>query len=649
MPRKKKTQDNFETSLPDFEGKPLESDEAEKQQASAKLKYSVDSRRLKKRLADIYAEVKEENSLAESRRGASRKVKILTFSVFILAFLAGVSWLGFFFFEGGKKFSEENIKLAVDGSDKIYSGETVTYRLKYGNQGGLPLGMTALSVRYPEGFKIISSTPALEETSGNEWAIGSLGPGKEGEVEITGRFAGAANTDLTLRVFLDYRPANFNADFQKIVNFKIHSVPLPLEMTLTGPDQMMSGEQSGFALVVNNNTEEEFKDLELAFAWPTGFKAEAFSPATSGTTAVWSIASLLPHTSSTVRFKGSFTADAEGGEKTLKAIISSRDGDKVFSQNVFEKKISISQAALFLQVAANGAIDKQAINFGDKVIIAVNYENTGQITLKNMTLRLVLDTPSVDKKSLFDWAAIEDKISGTIKGEQKSDTIRRGIVSWNKSQIPALAEIKPGAKGTVELSLPVKKSDALDIKRLAEFKTIVYAEALAGQAIPTGGQANNNQPAGIQSNNLSLLLNSDLALSLQATFRETKNLPVQISQKYDVKSIYTVTWTLTNKLHEVTDLELAATLPENVDWENITSISAGEINYDENLKQVIWKLNRMPDSYNKATVSFDVGLKAEGEDRGREAVLIEKTRVQASDKLTGENILFWKDPVVTIL
>lgn len=642
MPRKKKIQDNLETSLPDFEGKPLESDEAERQPASAKLKYSADSRRLKKRLADIYAEVKEENSIVESQQRANRKVRVLTFAVFILAFLAGVSWLGFFFFEGGKKFSEENIKLVVDGSDQIYSGETVTYHLRYGNKGGLPMGETALSVRYPEGFKMVSSTPALEENSGNEWTIGTLSPGKEGEVEITGQFVGAADTDLTLRVFLDYRPANFNADFQKIVNFKIHSTPLPLEMVLNGPGQMMSGEQSDFILTVNNNTEKEFKDLELTFAWPTGFKAEVFSPAASSTTAVWSVASLLPHASSTVRFKGSFTADAEGGEKILKAVISSRDGDKVFTQNIFEKKISISKAALFLQVAVNGAIDKQAINFGDKVVIAVNYENTGQITLKNMTVRLVLDTPSVDKKSLFDWAAIEDKINGTIKGEQKSETVRRGIVSWNKSQIPALAEIKPGAKGTVELSLPVKKSDALDMARLKEYKTTVYAEALAGQA-------NSNQPASIQSNNLSLILNSDLALSLQATFRETKNLPVQISQKYDVKSIYTVSWTLTNKLHEVTDLELAATLPENVDWENITSVSAGEISYDENLKQVIWKLNRLPDSYNKATVSFDVGLKAEGEDRGREAILIEKTRVQAKDKLTGEDMLFWKDPVVTIL
>ena len=649
MPRKKKIQDNLEISLPDFEGKPLESEAAAEQKSSAKLKYSADSRRLKKRLADIYAEVKEENFIVESRQSANRKVRILTFAVFILAFLAGVSWLGFFFFEGGKKFSEENIKLAVDGSDKIYSGETVAYRLKYGNKGGLPLGETALSVRFPEGFKMVSSIPALEESAGGEWILGTLSPGKEGEVEITGQFAGAANTDLTLRVFLDYRPANFNADFQKIVNFKIHSIPLPLEMVLNGPDQMMSGEQSDFNLVINNNTEKEFKDLELTFAWPTGFKAESFSPATSGTTAVWSVTSLLPRASSTIRFKGSFTADAEGGEKTLKAIISLRNDSKIFAQNIFEKKVSISKAALFLQVAANGATDKQAINFGDKVIIAVNYEITGQITLKNMTLRLVLDTPSVDKKSLFDWAAIEDKINGTIKGEQKSDTVRRGIVSWNKSQIPALAEIKPGAKGSVELALPVKKSDVLDIKRLAEFKTIVYAEASAGQAMPAGRQANNNQPASIQSNNLSLILNSDLALSLQATFRETKNLPVQISQKYDVKSIYTITWTLTNKLHEVTDLELAAILPENVDWENITSVSAGEISYDENLKQVTWKLNRMPDSYNKATVSFDVGLKAEGEDRGREAVLIEKTRVQGSDKLTGESILFWKDPVVTIL
>jgi hypothetical protein len=136
---------------------------------------------------------------------------------------------------------------------------------------------------------------------------------------------------------------------------------------------------------------------------------------------------------------------------------------------------------------------------------------------------------------------------------------------------------------------------------------------------------------------------------MQATFRETKNLPARVGQTYDTKSTYTVAWTVTNTMHEVTDLILTATLPENVDWENITSVSSGEISFDDTTKQVIWKLNRLPTTATKATISFDVGVKAKDDDKGKEALITEKTRVEAKDKITGENILFWRDPIATML
>ncbi|KKS12943.1 MAG: hypothetical protein UU69_C0018G0006 [Candidatus Magasanikbacteria bacterium GW2011_GWA2_41_55] len=100
---------------------------------------------------------------------------------------------------------------------------------------------------------------------------------------------------------------------------------------------------------------------------------------------------------------------------------------------------------------------------------------------------------------------------------------------------------------------------------------------------------------------------------------------------------------MANTLHEVTDLKLSTILPENVDWKNVPSLSAGDIAYDTNTKQVVWQLNRLPLSAPIATISFDVGVKFSSDDKGKNETIIEKTSVEAKDKVTGEGVLLWKD------
>lgn len=643
MPRKIKNKTL--SSEPEFTSQPVEepmlSAKAKPSKADIKLDYAVNSRLLKKKLAGIYAEAEDEGDLIELRRGR-RKIRILTALVVVLAFLAGVSWLGFFLFDTGKKFSEEDVKLTIDSQAKARAGDIITYRIYYGNLGKIPLGQSGLSVNYPEGFKFQSANPAPLGEDNREWNLGALEQNKDGIIEITGQMLGSAGADLTLRAFLDYHPANFNSDFQKIINFTTRLEDQPVEWSLSGPETLTTGEEGEYILQIKNSADDALNNLEVSLELPAGFKMNSITPAPAKDQSVWPIATLGSQASTTIKFKGVFTGETEAGNQNIKVRLALRDGATTYSQQTLEKIIAVTKAALQLTVAANGTGEKQSINFGDKVAISLAYENTGQVKLKNVTLRLVLDTPSVDKKSLFDWTTIEDKYDGTIKGEQPSDIIRRGIIIWTKAQIPALSEIKPGDKGAIDLVLTIKNKDAFDPAKMKDFKTTIFAEALTGQVA-------DNQPASIQSNNLFLILNSDLNLSMQATFRETKNLPARVGQTYDTKSTYTVAWMVTNTMHEVTDLILTATLLENVDWENITSVSSGEISFDDTTKQVIWKLNRLPTTATKATISFDVGVKAKDDDKGKEALITEKTRVEAKDKVTGENILFWRDPIATML
>ncbi len=622
-----RNQDN----APDFSSSPLPKEPAFKKPKNIQLK---------KQLADIYSEIKKDPSITPPPE-KNNAGKIFFWFLLITIFLTGVSWAGLYFLGQGPNFSEENIQLQVIGPEKITSGDIIKYVINYKNAGRLPLGNTSLSVHYPEGFTFVSANPAPSGSNNQNWDIGALDTNKDGSIEITGQIFGAAEKDLTLRTFFNYRPANFNAAFQKITNFTGHITSVPIELSIAGPDEINAGANALFSITAFNSGIQDLSNLEMELTLPNGFKVTSSTPKATAEGLVWKIPSLAAKTTSTLGLNITAASNMLPGDQVIKVIMNSRQNNQIFAQNSLEKHVQITKADLVLQVAANGVTDKQAVNFGDKINLAVNYENTGNTTLKNVTLRLILDAPALGNKSLLDWSTIEDKANGDITGEQTLPQIRRGIVTWTKAQIPALKEIKPKDKGTIELILPIKSKASLDLTKLTESKTTLYAEALINTEQNTYGD--------LQSNNINLILNSDLNISIQATYKESKNLPIAIGKKYDTKSIYGVTWTVTNSLHELTDLQLTAALPENVDWGKNFSVSAGDITYDENTKQISWKLNRLPTSVNKVIINFDVGVKSAESDKGQGAVLVEKIRVEAKDKITDENVLLFKDPILTVL
>lgn len=590
-------------------------------------------------LHDIYSESnKKSRPTVSAPSGGRSKTKFLFGLLFFFAFLAGVSWAGFFVFGGGQKFSEDKIEIKINGPEEARSGENITYRLVIRNRQRTPLANTSLEVRYPDNFKIVSVNPTSDDKESRRWDFGAINEDEEKTIEISGALFGAPPMDLTLRTFLSYRPANFNADFQKVSNFITHLAPVPVEVSIMGPDAVGPGEEALYAISILNTAEEPMKNLELSLKLPSNLKINSATPTPTQGQTLWKLAELGPQASSTIIIKSIFTAGATDAAPVLSAILNLRADGQLFQQAVAEKITNLTQSALSLTMAANGSIEKQSVNFGDKISFLISFENSGTVGLKNLTLRAVLDIPYDGAKSILNWTALEDKANGAVQGEQRSATVRRGIITWTKTQISALAELKPKAKGTVEFVIPIKAKNEINLAKLTESKIIAYSEALFGAAKP-------GESSILQSNNLSLVLNTDLNLSTQVILKEKKNLPPQIGKKIDSENIYTVNWTLANTLHEVTDLKLSTTLPENVDWKNITSLSAGDIAFDPTTKQVTWQLNRLPLSAPTATISFDVGVKFFSDDKGKSETIIEKTSVEAKDKVTGEGILLWKEPV----
>lgn len=589
-------------------------------------------------LKNIYAEAGKNGSSLIVRPLARSKLKVFFGLMFVAAFLASMAWLGLFLFGAGSKFSEENIDIKINGPEKAAAGEEVSYMIVVRNRQRIALANTSLELRYPENFEFISAEPKPTDIANRRWDAGALGANKEIKVDVKGRVWGAAGADLSWRVFFNYRPANFNADFQKTRTLVAKLEALPIELNWQGPEKISAGEEVEYKLTILNQGEKPLENLEISLHLPTAFKVSEFAPAPSQGRELWKLSSLAPTASSAIVFNGAFAVGDNSGLQTFSAVLNLRERGNVFEQQRSEKITVLEQSALSLNLAANGTVEKQSVNFGDKISFLLTWENTGQKSLKDVILRLVVDAPFDGGKSLINWPSLEDKADGDVKGEQLTPSKRRGTITWTKAQAPTLAEIKPQAKGSLEVVLSLRAKNDLNLAKLVETQIAAYAEAQIGKGQAVGALT-------LQSNNLLLPINSDLQAATQATFKEKKVLLPQVGQKYENENIYTVAWSLTNTLHELTDLKLSAALPESVDWKNITSLSAGEISYDAITKQVSWQLNRLPIAVGKVTIFFEVGVKYGAEDKDKIVTLIEKTGIEAKDKATGENLLFWKEPV----
>ncbi|MEK7160680.1 MAG: hypothetical protein AAB724_01485, partial [Patescibacteria group bacterium] len=103
-----------------------------------------------------------------------------------------------------------------------------------------------------------------------------------------------------------------------------------------------------------------------------------------------------------------------------------------------------------------------------------------------------------------------DQYDGDVFGEQISDEIRRGKITWNKAKIPALALIKPNDEINIDVRLPIKGIKDFDLPSVSG--TLVTAASFAAFTNEIG------VPQTINANPVSILLILTLNLKIETVF-----------------------------------------------------------------------------------------------------------------------------------
>lgn len=558
------------------------------------------------------------------------KLKNFLLGVIIVSFvLSAVTWLGFLVFNPSQQTTNKSIKLTFDAPQNIASGDEVTYKLNYKNIEGVTLKNVEIMVRYPEGFEFISAQPAPSNTFNTSWKIGDITKGGEGEILMKGKLIGSVGSIKSINATASFQPENFSSVFKESATLSHQITSSILELTFEGPEKILPQKKADYKIAYKNNSDQDLKNIKIIATYPTNFIYQEANPKPiqkAGETNLnneWLIENLAQKAEGEIKLSGGFVSDKNIPQANMKIQIGfiNEKGEFSLQQEKF-LTTEITEANLNLNLIINGSTQSQPINFGQTLTYSLTYKNLGQKDLDDVSFSVVVDSDIVD------WATLEDKNAGKHEGNK---------ITWNKDQISQLDLIRPLDEGTINFSVKIKDDKQVDMNKVS---LVVKSKGMA-QFLKIGD--NFVPDLTIESPEIQNNINTDIELKVQGKYFDDDNIAVGTGPLPPVvgqTTSFRIYWSISNSLHEVTDVVVKAKLPAGVEWYNKNYAKAGNIKYDLNTREVTWTIGRIPPNktFDDVYSWFDVSVVPTSQQIRKLIILSDQAEMIATDKTTNSQI-----------
>jgi uncharacterized repeat protein (TIGR01451 family) len=594
--------------------------------------------------APVGEETNDETLIADmiEKKRARRRFLLSRFGIIGGAALLLAGIIGFFYFGQYQFFAEEKVAFSLVGPETAAVGETVTYFVKYANQGEIELKNVKLLFQTPTGLANIQTAPP---TSGRSFELGNLAPGVAGEVKILGNLIAAPGSIQKLTATLIFVPNNFNSEFSEVKTWNTTLRPIDFAATFEAPTTTVPGEKINLELRYKNSTLENIPKIKIRLIAPAGFTLLKSEPKITRDD-FWEITDFPPGAEKDLLLYGQFAADlsfANDGERTREFKFQFYSGDSRGEYLLQQEPLialKIVDQALGVNLIVNGGSANRNVNWGDKLNFTIIYKNKGAAEIKNVNAAVVIDARPAD---FLAWEQINDPEFGQI-----TTTDAGKMILWTRAQIPGLASLPAHGEGAIDFSLPIKNFADLQQSAVGDYT----GSTLTARAILIPIDASQAELPKIETSPLILSLNSDLNFTNRAAYYFTDGTPLgsgPIPPTVDRETEYLVFWELKNKIHEVENITVSAVLPEQISWRNNFSISTGEVKYDEATRAVSWTINRLPTTSGPASLTFHLALKPTAADVGKLMKILNNATLTATDLVTRDTITITSNILTTNL
>ncbi len=546
---------------------------------------------------------------------SSRFRRLLVRVIGVLLILSAVSWAGFFLWTRGVFHTQKTLDTAIESPRDIRSGERATFTVRYANTGSVPMAALEMKLNLPPDFTLLSSAP--EATEERTWTLGSLTPGSDGAVFLTGVFRSEVPSASTLQAFFTYRPANFSSEFQDIETTTVNLTASVLEAAVTGPPKILSGDEAVYTVNVQNTASEPIENISVTLAIPKDFLLTKAEPAsTAPDVTVWQIPKLEGGELFALTLRGRYTASASG-EQSVEAKVGFSSEGVVLTQASHKAITDVIGSTVAFHLVVNGSAGDIAENLGETLHISVDYANASDETLSDVAFTLTL-TPPQGKEAPIAWDP--EELAGGIQ--------RGNTVTWNKTNVPDLAKLLPRAEGIFDLRISL--AETLDTTRMTDR----FAMKLAVTFAQVGSLTRRHT---IETSPIFVGINSNLAASAEARYYTPAGEAVgtgPLPPKVGSATSYRVFWTITNTLHPLRETTMTTILPSSVVWSDRLQADHGSITYDEKTRIVTWAVPELPANLGTTTASFDVSITPQAHDANAFMKLTNATSLETTDAVT---------------
>jgi hypothetical protein len=540
----------------------------------------------------------------ESWRYSYRSIILLVTLGFFLLTLLGT---GLYLFFGENQISNKNIGISITGPLSIGGGELLPLQVTVTNQNNVPIESALLIVNYPPSTKSAENNRDIFE---ERVMLDRIAAGEALNVPVRAVVFGEENQEYEVRATIEYRLVDSNGTFFKESEplvFKITSSPLVIRVDAV--NKISSGQDIEVKLNVQSNASNVLRDILIVANYPSNFDYGSSEPAPTYRETAWLIKELKPEQTEVITIKGR----ANG--------LQNEEFQMQFSAGTPRQDNQFILGSTLANVTADFFIERPFIDIG----LLINNNRNAIVTAQTGAVTtFAVEVQNTLTETLYDMA-VEVAISGNVLSREDVvvsngfyDSIK-DVIRFEVSGDRSLAEVSPGATRRFTFSISPGEQ-----KQTPSFS--VTANAFARRVSENRAT---EQIIGTAQSEVKYTSNVSLDRSVARASSDTGPVPPVA----DMVTTYTVSLETTAGGNDVTGTVVTTSLPQFVDWTNVTS-GNGTIEFNPVSKEITWTIGEMKAGETQ-TRTFQVSLRPSQNQINQTPALVGVQRLSTTDKFTG--------------
>ena len=566
-------------------------------------------------------------TVAPATIGVARSIARWTMLAALAFCVGAVGFFAYYFVigPGSSSVSPGNIDISVSGPLQIASGEPAELQIAVVNRNRAILQLADLIVKYPDGTR--STTDLLTDLPSQRIPLNTIEPGGRRQGTVSAVFSGEEGEEGQILVELEYRLEGSSAIFVASSKYNFLFASSPLSISVEGNNETVSGQSSEFTITVASNADAPIRDVLLTSTYPFGFTSEYTepSPLSGGSGNVWALGDISPGQKKVIKVQGSLRGES-GDERIFRFSAGTRTAksEKTISTTLadYAHRVSVSKPFLGLSVVVNkneSEIAETTVEPGDTVNVAVQWKN-------NLTTA-VTDAVIVARLSGTD---IDGKTVRAIDGFYRSSD---NAVLWDKNTNSALANLAPGANGTVTFAFKVPEGEATTELRDPKLTITVHA---AGKRVSETGVPESLQSTAVQTLKFATDIEfAAIGLYYTSPFGSTGPMPPQAGQE----TRYAIVFNLVNTTNKIENAVVKAVLPPYIRWVGNHSPASEKFVFNPNDSTVTWNIGTIEAGTGVGSIlpkqaAIAIGFTPSTSQIGQQPVLIRAVSFSGTDSAT---------------